>query len=52
MSIKSVTRKFSDHYLAKKEADKVSYIWDRLIETFTNHMLNGTTIVYSATPFE
>lgn len=32
-------------YLAKKEADKVSYAWDGLIETFTGHMLGGTTIV-------
>lgn len=32
-------------YLGKKEADKVSYAWDALIETFTNHMLGGTSIV-------
>ena len=32
-------------YLAKKEADEVSYAWDGLIETFTSHMLGGTSIV-------
>ncbi|MFC3162437.1 hypothetical protein [Ciceribacter thiooxidans] len=32
-------------YLAKKEADRVSYAWDNLIETFTDHMLGGTSIV-------
>lgn len=32
-------------YQAKKAADEVSYIWDSLIETFTEHMLNGTSIV-------
>jgi hypothetical protein len=30
-------------YLAKKKADEISYLWDHLIETFTNHMLAGTT---------
>jgi hypothetical protein len=32
-------------YLAKKKADEVSYIWDRLIEAFTVHMMAGTSIV-------
>ena len=32
-------------YFAKKEADEISYAWDRLIETFTDHMLGGTSIV-------
>lgn len=31
-------------YLAKKEADQVSYLWDSLIETFTKHMLDGTSV--------
>ena len=31
-------------YLAKKQADKVSYLWDALIETFTTPMLEGTTV--------
>lgn len=29
-------------YLAKLEADQVSYIWDRLIDQFTKHLLDGT----------
>jgi hypothetical protein len=32
-------------YIAKKNADEGSYLWDRLIETFTKHMMDGTTIV-------
>jgi len=32
-------------YLAKKEADEISYLWDGLIENFTDHLLGGTTIV-------
>jgi len=32
-------------YVAKKQADKDPYIWDTLIEAFTNNMLAGTTIV-------
>ncbi len=35
----------SPQYARKKEADEISYTWDRLIETFTRHMLAGTTIV-------
>jgi hypothetical protein len=35
----------NQQYLAKKEADKISYAWDKLIEQFTNNMLAGTTIV-------
>lgn len=31
-------------YVAKKEADKASYIWDALITTFTTPMLEGTTV--------
>jgi hypothetical protein len=37
-------------YLAKKEADKISYAWDTLIEQFTSHMLAGTTIVPDGMP--
>ncbi|NTG74450.1 hypothetical protein G6M02_14075 [Agrobacterium rhizogenes] len=32
-------------YLAKKQADKVSYLWDGLIEAFTGPLLEGTTLV-------
>ena len=31
-------------YIAKKEADEISYLWDALIETFTRHMLGGTSV--------
>lgn len=30
-------------YLQKQEEDRVSYVWDRLITTFTDNMLAGTT---------
>lgn len=32
-------------YAAKKRADQISYAWDRLIETFTDHVIGGTSIV-------
>ena len=32
-------------YIAKKRAEAQSYLWDRLIEQFTTHMLDGTSIV-------
>jgi hypothetical protein len=38
-------------YLAKKQADENSYVWDSLIEAFTTHMLDGTTIVPDGQPF-
>ena len=31
-------------YVAKKEADRISYLWDALIKTFTDPVLEGTTI--------
>lgn len=38
-------------YRAKKEADQISYVWDRLIEAFTKHMLAGTTLTPDDEPF-
>lgn len=35
----------SPEYSARAKANENSYAWDRLIETFTNHMLGGTSIV-------
>ena len=35
----------SAQYRMKKSAERNSYVWDRLIETFTTNMLAGTTIV-------
>ncbi|WP_145964857.1 hypothetical protein [Rhizobium leguminosarum] len=32
-------------YQAKRLANEVSYAWDRLIETFTDHLMGGTSIV-------
>jgi hypothetical protein len=31
-------------YLRKKEADKISFAWDQLIETFVHHILSGTSV--------
>lgn len=39
-------------YLAKKKADEVSYLWDALIETFTRHMLDGTSVTLGNYKFE
>jgi hypothetical protein len=39
-------------YHAKKEADQVSYLWDRLINVFTAHMLAGTSITIDGFEFE
>ncbi len=32
-------------YIAKKQADDVSYLWDNLIKAFTDPLLAGTTLV-------
>lgn len=37
--------KTNRQYIAKKQADDISYLWDNLVETFTKHMLAGTTMV-------
>jgi hypothetical protein len=39
-------------YIAKKHADKVSYVWDELIRMFTQHILAGTTITHDGTDFK
>lgn len=39
-------------YVAKKREDKVSYVWDKLIEAFTNHMLDGTSITLDDFEFD
>ena len=31
-------------YLRKKAADKVSYLWDKIIDSFAEHVLNGTIL--------
>ena len=38
-------------YLRKKQADEISYVWDRLIESFTGNILAGTSVaVFGETP--
>ena len=32
-------------YIRRKEVDSISYVWDRLIELFTNHMIAGTSVI-------
>jgi hypothetical protein len=44
--------KKNPQYLAKKAADKVSYVWDELINQFTENMLAGTSIVPDGMPTE
>ena len=39
-------------YLAKKDEDRISYLWDRLIEKFTTHMIDGTSIVLEGHDFD
>ena len=35
----------NQQYLAKKQADRNSYVWDELIKQFTTHMMAGTSVV-------
>lgn len=39
-------------YAAKKDADRSSYLWDRLIETFTTRMLDGTSFTPEGQEFD
>ena len=39
-------------YIAKKKADEISYVWDSLIETFTTHMLGGTSVTLDGYEFD
>lgn len=39
-------------YIAKNKADEISYLWDKLIETFTTHMLNGTSVTLAGYEFD
>lgn len=38
--------------LARKEADEISYFWDRLIESFTGHMIDGTPVVLEGQDYD
>lgn len=42
----------SAQYRTKKRADEISYLWDRLIEAFTNHMIDGTSITLEGHEFD
>ncbi len=39
-------------YLARTDADQISYLWDELIKTFTNHMLSGTSVTLGEYKFQ
>ena len=39
-------------YIAKKEADQISYLWDSLITAFTSHMLAGTSVTLGKYKFK
>ena len=39
-------------YIAKKIADKISYIWDDLIECFAKNMLDGTSVSHGTHEFD
>ena len=39
-------------YFAKRHADKISYLWDALIESFTTHMLGGTSVTLGEYKFD
>ena len=39
-------------YIAKKAADKVSYLWDKLIQEFSEHALAGTLVNQSERSFQ
>lgn len=38
-------------YIAKKNGDRISYLWDKMIVNFTEHMLNGTSITLDGFEF-
>ena len=39
-------------YVAKKEADGLSYLWDELIESLASHMLDGTSVTFGNYKFK
>jgi hypothetical protein len=39
-------------YIAKQRADRISYLWDRLIEMFTGPLLDGTSLVLDGREFD
>jgi hypothetical protein len=43
--------KLNPKYIGKRRADRDSYVWDHLIENFTDHMRAGTSITVDDQPF-
>ena len=39
-------------YVAKKQADKISYLWDEFIKVFTTHMIDGTSVTRDGCEFD
>ena len=39
-------------YVARKQAEKISYLWDELIKIFTTHMIDGTSITPDGYEFD
>ena len=39
-------------YIVKQEADQISYLWDSLIKSFTDHMLDGTSVTLGKYKFQ
>ncbi|MXZ50556.1 MAG: hypothetical protein F4073_07515 [Rhodobacteraceae bacterium] len=39
-------------YLKKKKADRISYLWDNLIKSFTDHMIHGTNVTLGDYKFQ
>lgn len=39
-------------YIARRRADEISYLWDKLIESFTIHMLGGTSVTPAGFNFD
>jgi hypothetical protein len=37
--------KAEPQYIAKQDADRISYVWDNLIKAFTDPLLDGTSVV-------
>ena len=39
-------------YVARRQADKISYLWDELITNFTTHIIDGTSITPDGYEFD
>ena len=41
----SQTDEGDSQHLARKQANAISYPWDRLVQSFTSHMIDETSVV-------